>query len=121
MGDRRDAARRGAALPRHIPRAPKEIFAANEHVSDPAGLIVQKKPLRVLLFASAATHEYQFVQAILVRDMTKGRVKVSTFLQPPPGRKEPREGVIQDATLLTKFPDQYRPPARAGRTTTPTT
>ncbi len=68
---------------------------------------MQKKPLRVLLFASAATHEYQFVQAILVRDQTKGRVKVSTFLQPPPGQKEPREGVIQDALLLTKFPDQF--------------
>ncbi len=41
----------------------------------------------MLLFASAATHEYQFVQAILVRDQTKGRVKVATFLQPPPGQK----------------------------------
>ena len=91
----------------HVPRAPKEILAAKEHVSDPAGLVVQKKPLRVLLFASAAMHEYQFVQAIMVRDSTKGRVKVSTFLQPPPGQKEPREGVIQDAQLLTKFPDQF--------------
>ena len=81
---------------------------------------MQKKPLRVLLFASAATHEYQFVQAILVRDQTKGRVKVSTFLQPPPGQKEPREGVHQDAQLLTKFPDQFDV-GRTRRKTTPTT
>jgi hypothetical protein len=88
------------------PRDPQEIFANKDHVSDPAGMIVQRKPLRVLLFASAATHEYQFVQAIMVRDMAKGRVKVNAYLQPPPGRTELREGVLQDATLLKKFPDQ---------------
>ena len=61
VGDRRDVAGRGVALPRPRPaRTRKEIFGAKEHVSDPAGMIVQKKPLRILLFASAATHEYQF-------------------------------------------------------------
>ncbi len=101
----------GAALHfrAHIPRPQKEMIAAKEHVSDTEDVTVQKKPLRVLLFASAATHEYQFLQAILVRDMTKGRVKVSSFLQPPPGQQTVNPGVIQDAVLLDHFPDQFDP------------
>ncbi|HVS34085.1 MAG TPA: hypothetical protein VMS17_00790 [Gemmataceae bacterium] len=63
------------------------------------------KPVRVLLFADAATHEYQFVQGLLVRDQAKGGVDVSAFLQPPVGRDKPDEGVRQDAKLLDKFPD----------------
>ena len=89
-----------------VPKDPLEIFGAKEHVSDPAGMIVQKKPLRILLFASAATHEYQFVRSLLVREMDKKRVKVAVYLQPPPGRNEMREGIVQDAPLLKKFPDQ---------------
>jgi hypothetical protein len=89
-----------------VPKDSQEIFGFKDHVSDPASMVVQKKPLRVLLFASAATHEYQFVQAMLVRDMTKQRVKVASYLQMPPGRTEPREGIVQDAQLLHKFPDQ---------------
>src|SRR5262249_31631371 len=38
-----------------------EVFDAKEHRSDAADLRVQKKPLRVLLFASAATRDFQFV------------------------------------------------------------
>jgi hypothetical protein len=93
----------------HIPRAEKEAFADKEHLSDPAEMRVQKKPLRVLLFAGAATHEYQFCETILVRDQKMGRVKASTFLQPAPGQKDVREGIKQDAQLLTKFPDQFDP------------
>ncbi len=89
-----------------VPKDSQEVFGFKEHVSDPAGMVVQKKPLRVLLFASAATHEYQFAQAMLVRDMTKQRVKVASYLQMPPGRTEPRDGIVQDAPLLKKFPDQ---------------
>ena len=89
-----------------VPKDPQEIFAAKEHLSDPAGMIVQKKPLRILLFASAATHEYQFMRSLLVREMDKKRVKVAVYLQLPPGRTEPREGIVQDAPLLKRFPDQ---------------
>ena len=89
-----------------VPKDPQEIFGAKEHRSDPAGMIVQKKPLRILLFAGAATHEYQFVRSLLVREMDKKRVKVAVYLQLPPGRTEMREGIVQDAPLLKRFPDQ---------------
>ena len=97
-------------------RTRKRSSAPRSIVSDPAGMIVQKKPLRILLFAGAATHEYQFVQSLLVREMDKKRVKVAVYLQLPPGRTEMREGIVQDAPLLKRFPDQFdRKFARRGR------
>ena len=64
------------------------------------------QPTRVLLFASAATREYQFVRNLLGREAAKKHVHLSVYLQLPPGRTEPREGVEQDATLLKQFPDK---------------
>ena len=53
--------------------------------------------------------------------MTKGRVKVAAYLQLPPGRTEPREGIIQDAPLLKKFPDQIDKKFADSRTKSSTT
>ena len=64
------------------------------------------QPTRVLLFASAATREYQFVRNLLGREAAKTHVMASVYLQLPPGAPEPREGVEQDATLLKHFPDK---------------
>ena len=63
------------------------------------------KPVRVLLVAGAATHEYQFVRNLLARDGDKGPVRLAVYLQAPPGRDQPREGVEQNAKLLKHFPD----------------
>ena len=59
----------------------------------------------MLLVAGAATREYQFVRNLLAREADQGRVKLAVYLQTPPGRTEPREGVVQTATLLKKFPE----------------
>src|SRR5262249_8344599 len=86
-----------------------EIFDAKEHVSDTAGLRVQKKPLRVLLFASAATRDFQFVNNMLIREMEKKRAEVTVYVQPPPGRSERRSGVVLGVPpdrLLTAFPNR---------------
>jgi hypothetical protein len=67
-----------------------------------------KKPLRILLFAGAPTREYQFLRPLLVREMEKKRAEVSVYLQPPPGRTDPRKGIVQDLPperLLAAFPD----------------
>ena len=61
--------------------------------------------MRVLLFAGAATHEYQFVRNLLARDADKSGFRLAVCLQAPLGRKEPRDGVEQGATLLKTFPD----------------
>lgn len=90
-----------------VPRDKLEVFAKPNHESDPSVLRVVKKPLRVLLFASAATREYQFVRTLMVREMEKKRAEVSICLQPAPGRTEQRPGVVQDVDperLLTNFP-----------------
>jgi hypothetical protein len=88
-----------------VPRDKMEAYAKDVHVSDPAPLHVVKKPLRVLLFASAPTRDYQFLRTLLVRE--KEKVELSIHLQLPPGRTERRVGVVQDVDperLLSDFP-----------------
>ncbi|HEY7422968.1 MAG TPA: VWA domain-containing protein [Gemmataceae bacterium] len=90
-----------------VPRDAQEAYAAPFHVSEPSVLRVVKKPLRVLVFASSATRDYQFLRSILVREMDKKRAEVSIFLQLPPGVTERRGGIVQDVPpdrLLSDFP-----------------
>lgn len=92
-----------------VPKDRLEIFEAKEHVSDAADLRVQKKPLRVLLFASAPTRDYQFIRTMLVREMEKKRAEVAIHLQLPPGKTERRTGIVQDVPperLLPIFPNR---------------
>jgi hypothetical protein len=90
-----------------VPRDAQEAFAAPFHVTEPGILRVVKRPLRVLLFASSATRDYQFLRSILVREMDKKRAELSIYLQLPPGVTERRGGVVQDVPpdrLLGQFP-----------------
>jgi hypothetical protein len=83
------------------------------HVGEKTRVQVIRKPLEILLFASAALRDYQFVQALLVREMDKDRVKVSIFLQAPPGATERRTGIVQSVPpnrLLDGFPDKFDQP-----------
>lgn len=68
------------------------------------------RPLRVLLFASSPTREYQFLRSLLVRESDGKRVELSILLQPPPG-SEPRAGSVQDVPaerMLTAFPERLQ-------------
>jgi hypothetical protein len=91
-----------------VPRDRREPFAKPEHVTDPAHMLVVKRPLRVLLFAGGPTHEYQFVRTLFFREMTdKHRIDLSIYLQPAPGQDKRREGIVQDVPpehFLTQFP-----------------
>jgi hypothetical protein len=58
-----------------------EVFDKDEHVSDPVKVLVQKKELRILLFAGGATQEYKFVRTLLFREQLQKRVKMSIMLQ----------------------------------------
>jgi hypothetical protein len=67
-------------------------------------------PLRVLLFASSPTREYQFLRSLLVRKNDAKRAELSILLQPPPGG-EPRSGAVQDVPaerMLTSFPERLQ-------------
>jgi hypothetical protein len=97
-----------------VPRNKFEVFTASHHTSDPAPLRVIKKPLRVLLFASAPMRDYQFLRTLLVREMDKKRAEVAIYLQPAPGRLEVAGGVVQDVEperLLKEFPHKLEPSA----------
>ncbi|HTU94182.1 MAG TPA: VWA domain-containing protein [Gemmataceae bacterium] len=90
-----------------VPRDAQEAFASPFHITEPAILRVVKRPLRVLLFASSATRDYQFLRSILVREMDKKRAELSIYLQLPPGVTERRGGIVQDVPperLLGQFP-----------------
>jgi hypothetical protein len=90
-----------------VPRDAQEAFASPNHVTEPGLLRVVKRPLRVLLFASSATRDYQFLRSMLVREMDKKRAELSIYLQLPPGVTERRGGVVQDVPserLLGQFP-----------------
>ncbi|HKB36683.1 MAG TPA: VWA domain-containing protein, partial [Gemmataceae bacterium] len=89
-----------------VPKDDRELMDAKEHFSDAEKMAVQKRPLRVLLFASAALREYQFVQNLLVREMEKGRADVCIHLQQIP-MGEKRSGIVQNVDperILDEFP-----------------
>ncbi|HZY85671.1 MAG TPA: hypothetical protein VFE78_12630 [Gemmataceae bacterium] len=94
-----------------VPKDKAEVFADKEHASDKSDLRVLKKPMRVLLFASAPMRDYQFVRTLLVREVEKKRVELTIHLQMPPGKdkSERRVGVVQDVPperLLPDFPNK---------------
>lgn len=90
-----------------VPKDKREITELAEHVSEPADMRIQSKPLRVLLFTSAGgVREYQFLRTLLVREMDKGRAEVCIHVQTIPGA-ERRTGVVQDvdpSRILSDFP-----------------
>jgi hypothetical protein len=99
-----------------VPRDKRESFTKPYHTSEPAPLHVVRKPLRVLLFASAPTHDYQFLRTLLVRD--KDKIETSIHLQLPPGRSERRVGVVQDVDperLLSNFPTRLESDGKEDR------
>jgi hypothetical protein len=90
-------------LQARIPRERREVFLDKEHKSGREKVRIIKKPLRVLLFAGAATHDYQFLRSMLVREVDEHRAELSVYLQMQ------REGVVQDVTpdrFLKGFPSR---------------
>ncbi len=84
-----------------VPRARGEIFPDPEHVSKEQVVQVIKKPLRVLLFADAATRDFQFVRTLFVREVDQRRADLSICLQTQ------RPGLVMDVPqdqLLKHFP-----------------
>ncbi|MCI0457401.1 MAG: hypothetical protein L0Z62_10570 [Gemmataceae bacterium] len=88
-----------------IPRNPREVMEEAEHVSKPAtSVLVQDRKLRVLLFASGPSRDYQFARTMFAREVDDKRVELSVFLQ-----SAGTEDVNQDvdgSRLLSRFPDQ---------------
>src|SRR5262249_20051309 len=81
-----------------VPPDPREICPEAEHSTRqrPTEVRVVDKPLTVLLFAGAPTHDYQYLRSMLVREKDRGRVDLSIYIQPAPGLDAPRNGITQD-------------------------
>jgi hypothetical protein len=90
-----------------VPRNAKEPFAEKEHVTEPIKVQIQKRALRVLLFASGATREYQFLRTILYREMLEKRMEMCICLQT--GREDHMDQDVEPDRLLGDFPDRIGP------------
>jgi hypothetical protein len=88
-----------------VPRIPGEFSAEKEHITkQPAYVLIQKRKLRVLLFAGGPSREYQFVRTLLYREVQDKRVELTIFLQT--GLEENIDQDVDKERLLTKFPDK---------------
>jgi len=78
------------------------------HVTEPVKVQVQKRALRVLLFAGSATREYQFLRTILFREMTESAWRCRSTTN----RLSVNLNVDQDvrpSALLDDFPNKLGP------------
>lgn len=91
-----------------VPRNPKEAYPKAEHVSDPpTRVLIQKKKMRILLFAGGAGRDYQFIRTLLYREVIEKRVEMSVLLQT--GRDEHVDQDVEGERLLSRFPDTLKP------------
>jgi hypothetical protein len=88
-----------------VARDPREAFARPEHISDAVKVTVQKKELRILMFCSASTREYQFVRTLLFREQQQKRVILSVYNQSTAGVEHVDQDVDKEHTLV-RFPDR---------------
>ena len=90
-----------------VPRDKNETFLAKEHVTEPVTVNVVKKPLRVLLFASGPSRDFQFARTLFARESDRGRALLSVCLQTA------HSGTVQDVPaerLLNQFPTTLHAP-----------
>jgi hypothetical protein len=90
-----------------VPRHKNEAFPKIEHESEPTKVLVQKKKLRVLLFAGGPNRDYQFVRTQFYRESLEKRVELTVFLQT--GREEGVDQDVEGEKLLNHFPDRLGP------------
>jgi hypothetical protein len=91
-----------------VPRNQREAYAKQEHVSEPpTRVLVQKRKLRVLLFAGGPSREYQFVRSLFYREVLEKRMDLSIYLQT--GREDNVDQDVESEWLLTHFPDKLGP------------
>ncbi|MBM4069996.1 MAG: hypothetical protein FJ271_13745 [Planctomycetes bacterium] len=91
-----------------VPRHKNEAFPNEEHASDPpTQVLVQKRKLRVLLFAGGPTREYQFVRTLLYREVQEKRMELAVFLQT--GGDDQVDQDVEKDWLLKHFPNRLGP------------
>lgn len=89
-----------------VARDKREVFAEVDHLSPMRTMQVLDKPIRVLLFASGPSREYQTLRTLLVREMDQKRAEVSIYLQTEGGMAGEIVQDVPPERLLTHFPDR---------------
>lgn len=87
-----------------ITRDRREVFPDPEHVSPPRTIQVIESPLRILMWASGPTREYQTLRTLLSREVQQKRAELSIYLQNEGGQEG---NIVQDVPperLLNRFP-----------------
>jgi hypothetical protein len=91
-----------------VPRHKHEAFPKDEHASDPpTRVLVQKRKLRVLLFADGPTRDYLFLRPLFYREVLEKRMELAVYLQT--GRGDDVNQDVDPEWLLTHFPDRLGP------------
>jgi hypothetical protein len=91
-----------------VPRHKNEAFPKDEHTSDPpTRVLVQKRKLRVLLFADGPTRDYLFLRPLFYREVLEKRMELAIYLQT--GRGDDVNQDVDSEWLLTHFPDRLGP------------
>ncbi len=90
-----------------IARDKREVYPNAEHVSPPRVLNVIDSPLRILLWASGPTREYQTLRTLLAREVSEKRAEMSIFLQNEGGAAGTITQDVEPERMLTKFPTRY--------------
>jgi hypothetical protein len=104
VGRRRQLKEGQWAVVAKIARDKREVFQEPQHVSPVRPVQVLDRPLRVLLFASGPTREYQTLRTLLVRETSQNRAELSICLQTEGGREGTGVQDVPPERLLTKFP-----------------
>ena len=87
-----------------VPRQTNEVFKPKEHAGEAAVVRVEKKPLRILLFSSGPSRDFQF----LLNQMLRDKADVSVFLQNEAGTKGKLAMLDDPNRALTHFPDRFK-------------
>ncbi len=104
VGRRRQLKEGQWAVVARIARDKREVFQEPQHVSPVRPVQVLDRPLRVLLFASGPTREYQTLRTLLVREVAQNRAELSICLQTEGGREGTGVQDVPPERLLSKFP-----------------
>lgn len=91
-----------------VPRNAKESFAEPEHVTDWTKVQVQKRALRVLLFAGGSTREYQFLRSVLYREMLEKRMEMCICNQQT-AKDDHVDQDVEPERMLADFPNKIGP------------
>jgi hypothetical protein len=86
------------------PRVQGERTTEKMHESEPVTVRIEKKPLRVLLFASGPTRDFQFLLNQMIRD----KADMSVYLQNEGGTTGKIAMLDDPERLLNRFPNRLR-------------